>query len=182
MLCGSGSDPHSPISQGFSLQEAPFQSDPNFPALTVGEIPTLGQRPRAGVERGQDRALDIRNEGLARACHYVHLVEDIVGACPVGIPAQRLPIRAVVLQYLASLYCRSPSVAAEKFAQPLLDLRIGTPLLLDHLLAPLLHGLNTVLEGEVCFLLVAGIVGTLGLHIAQDLLIRLTSEGVGRFH
>ena len=29
MLCGNGSHQNSPISQGFSLQEAPFFSDPN---------------------------------------------------------------------------------------------------------------------------------------------------------
>ena len=38
----------------------------------IGEIPALGQRPRAGVEGGQERTLEVGKEGLVDACHHVH--------------------------------------------------------------------------------------------------------------
>ena len=57
--------------------------------------------PRAGVKRPQDRALEVRDQRLARASDHVHLVEDIIGARPISVPAQHLAARAVVLQHLA---------------------------------------------------------------------------------
>jgi hypothetical protein len=49
-------------------------------AHAIGQIAALARRPRARVERADDRALDVGDEGRACACGNVGLVEDIVRA------------------------------------------------------------------------------------------------------
>jgi len=70
-------------------------------ARAVRQIAPLAQRPCPRIERADDRALDVGDEGRARGGDNVHLVEHVVRAQAVGVPAQDLPARAVVFQDLA---------------------------------------------------------------------------------
>ncbi len=70
-------------------------------ALAVGLVRERRERRGRRAHGGDDRAQQVRHQGRTRAGRDVHLVQEIVGSQPVGVPAKDRAGRAIVFQHLA---------------------------------------------------------------------------------